>query len=63
MNVKVGTIRQIHKALNSDGYCISENAIRNWVKQGHIHAAYCGNVAYIAYASVVNFVMQGTRQE
>ena len=63
MCIKVGSIRQIHKALTSDGYCISENAIRHWVKQGHIRAAYSGNIAYIAYDSVVNYLMQGTKQE
>lgn len=63
MCIKAGTIRQIHKALNSDGYRISENAIRNWIKEGHIRAVYCGRVAYISYASVVSFLINETKEE
>lgn len=38
--IKVGTIRQIHRALTANGYCVSENAIRVWVKTGVLHAVY-----------------------
>lgn len=50
--IKVGTIRQIHRALTANGYCVSENAIRVWVKTGVLHAVYSGNVAYIHYKAV-----------
>lgn len=62
MCIKVGSIRQIHKALVSGGYCISENALRQWVKQGIIPASYSGNAAYIAYDSVVNLLLGAAKK-
>jgi len=60
MCIKVGSIRQIHKALLAAGYCISENALRRWVKLGVIPASYSGNTAYIAYDAVVNYLMSNS---
>lgn len=62
MCIKVGSIRQIHKALVSNGYCISENALRQWVKQGLIPASHSGNAAYIAYDSVINYLLGSVKQ-
>lgn len=47
--IKVGTIRQIHRRLKDNGYPVSENALRRWVKAGTLPAVFSGNVAYISY--------------
>lgn len=47
--IKVGTIRQILRKLKANGYSVSENALRRWVKAGMLPATYSGNVAYISY--------------
>lgn len=55
--VVMGTIREVHARLVSEGYHITENAIRKWTKQGEIHVVYCGNRAIISYESVLNKLM------
>ena len=62
MRLKVVSIRKIHKALVSDGYCISEDALRKWVKQGLISASYSGNTAYVSYDSIVTYLLGTTKQ-
>lgn len=52
MEIKVGTIRQIHRELKENGFSVSENALRVWVKTGVLPAVYSGNVAYISYKAV-----------
>ncbi len=54
MNMKAGTIRQIHRALVANGYHISENALRQWVRCGQIPSAHSGNTSYICYGQVIN---------
>lgn len=54
--LQVGTIRQVQRQLNEEGYCISENALRRWVKSGQIPAVYSGVTAYIALDTVINFL-------
>ena len=56
MECKVGTIRDIHKRLNDEGYNISEYALRLWIKRGLLHAAYSGKKALIAYANVLELL-------
>ena len=55
-----GTIRQVHRHLNDDGYNVSEYAIRRWVKLGLIPAAYSGSTAYISVSSVLRLLDNGT---
>lgn len=52
-NIKVGTIRRIHRRLLEEGYQISEHALRQWVRCGQIPATHSGNTAYISYYKVV----------
>lgn len=56
MNIKVGTIRQILKALRENGYNISENALRQWVRSGKIPSVHSGNTAYINYDAVITYL-------
>lgn len=49
---ETGTIRQVHRHLNDNGFNVSEYAIRRWVKLGVIPAAYSGETAYISVANV-----------
>ena len=55
-DIRVGTIRAIHRALIADGYAISECALRSWVKTGMLPAVYNGAVAYISYDNVVKML-------
>ena len=57
---ETGTIRQVHRHLVSTGYRISEYAIRRWIKQGIIPAAYSGSTAYISVSNVRNVLDNGT---
>lgn len=41
--LEAGTIRQMHRAVNAEGYRVSENAIRRWVKTGEIRCPLVGN--------------------
>ncbi len=55
-NIKTGTIRQIHQQLLKNGYLVSECALRRWVKQGLLPAAYSGTKALISYDRVVELL-------
>jgi len=57
---ETGTIRQVHRYLTSIGYHVSEYAIRRWVKQGIIPAAYSGSTAYISVTNVRRILDNGT---
>jgi len=59
MNCQVGSIRQIQTRLISEGYNVSEHALRIWVKNGVIPAVFTGHKALIAYDNVVE-VLRGT---
>lgn len=58
MTCEVGTIRQIHRRLRQEGYCIGENALRQWVRDGTLPATPVGNRALISYENVKK-VFQG----
>ena len=58
--IEIGTIRQVHRHMLSTGYQISEYAIRRWVKQGIIPAAYSGSTAYISVSNVRHVLENGT---
>lgn len=57
---ETGTIRQVHRYLTDTGYHVSEYAIRRWVKQGMIPAAYSGSTAYISVVNVRRVLDNGT---
>lgn len=48
----VGTIREIYKQLNENGYHISEYTLRLWVKNAVIPAVFTGSRALISYDAV-----------
>ena len=58
--IEIGTIRQIHRHMLSTGYNVSEYAIRRWIKQGLIPAAYSGSTAYISVSNVRRVLENGT---
>ena len=58
--LETGTIREVHRHLNGIGYNISEYALRRWVKQGIIPAAYSGSTAYISVSNVRRVLDNGT---
>ena len=60
MPYKTGSIREIHRSLLDNGYHISENTLRTWVRQGVIAAAFAGKKAYINYDNVVELLTKGT---
>lgn len=60
MELKVGTIRQVHRALAANGYQVSENALRQWVRSKQIPSAHSGNTAYISYDMVIAYLTQLT---
>lgn len=55
-----GSIRQIATRLQEEGYPVSENALRSWVKNGYLPAAYCGKKAYLVYENVIDLLKRGT---
>ena len=57
-----GTIRQIRARLVSEGYEVSEYALRQWVKNGLIPAVYSGKKAYLRYDNVL-VVLNGSDTE
>lgn len=57
---ETGTIRQVHRYLTSSGCHVSEYAIRRWIKQGVIPAAYSGSTAYISVSNVRRVLDNGT---
>lgn len=56
MDIKVGTIRQVHRVLVHNGYQVSENALRQWVRSGKVPSTHSGNTAYICYDTVVAYL-------
>ena len=58
--LETGTIREVHRHLNGIGYNVSEYALRRWVKQGIIPAAYSGSTAYISVSNVRRVLDSGT---
>ena len=58
--LETGTIREVHRHLNGIGYNVSEYALRRWIKQGIIPAAYSGSTAYISVSNVRHVLENGT---
>lgn len=57
--IRTGTISTIHKLLRSEGYMVSEYAIRIWIKRGVLPAAYSGRTAYINADNVRELLDKG----
>ena len=57
---EVGTIRQTLSRLRAEGFAISENALRTWVKTGAIPAVYAGKKAFLFYPNVRGFLEGNT---
>ena len=53
----VGTIREICKQLNENGYHISEYTLRLWVKNAVIPAVFTGSRALISYDAVCRVML------
>ena len=60
MELKVGTIRQVHRALVANGYHVAENALRQWVRSGKSPSTHSGNTAYISYDIVISYLTKLT---
>lgn len=59
MSYEVDSIRATAQRLKSEGINIPEAALRRWVKQGMLPAAYSGKRAYIKYSAVLQLLEQG----
>ena len=58
MSCQVGTIRQIHRRLNDEGFLISEYTLRQWVKTRVLPAVFVGSKALISYTNVLKVLEQ-----
>ena len=56
MKNDTNTIPNTLKRLHAEGYPVSENALRCWVKSGRIPAVYSGRRAYLWYPNVLSFL-------
>ena len=56
MPCQVGTIRQIHRRLNDEGFLVSEYTLRQWIKAGILPAVFVGNKALISFANVIDIL-------
>lgn len=54
--IKVGTFKQIHEQLVSNGYNVSEYRLRIWVKQGVLPAVHIGVKSLISYQRVLDLL-------
>lgn len=59
MTYEVDSIRATAQRLKSEGINISEAALRRWVKEGLLPAAYSGRRAYIRYSAVLELLEKG----
>ena len=59
-NCKVGSIRQINRQLQKEGYNVSEYALRRWVQDGIIPSVCSGSKRLITYAHVVQYLTTGS---
>ena len=58
MPCQVGTIRQVHQRLQSEGFWVSEYTLRQWVKSGTLPAVFVGNKALISFANVRDLLIK-----
>jgi len=60
MFCRVGTIREVHQQLLTNGYHVTEYAIRKWVQDGTLPSVRSGKKIFITYDHVVEFLTTGT---
>lgn len=56
----IGSINQIHKRLNENGYAISRRFLRQLVESGQLPVMKSGNKALVNYDSVVELLLTRT---
>ena len=56
----IGSINQIHKRLNENGYAVSKCFLRQLVDSGQLPSMKSGNKALINYDSVVELLLART---
>lgn len=56
--MKLDTISNTTMRLRSDGYAVSEHALRSWVKRGEIPAIRSGNKSLLLYDTVVKYILE-----
>ena len=61
--VQCGSIHEIYRRLQEEGYRIGESALRAWVKEGLIPSIRCGNKALVLYEDVLAFITNGCRRQ
>ena len=59
MPCKAGTIGRIHQRLVEEGYCVTQYALRQWVRDGIIPSVRSGKKIFITYDHVVEFLTTG----
>ena len=60
MPCKAGTIGRVHQRLVEEGYCVTQYALRQWVKDGTIPSVRSGKKIFIVYDHVVEFLTTGS---
>ena len=60
MPYNIGSINQIHRRLNENGYAISQRLLRKIVADGLVPAMASGNKLLINYDSVVELLLTRT---
>ena len=53
---KVDTIKRTVERANSEGYSVTEHALRNWIKQGVIPVKKAGTRALVYYPNLIEFL-------
>lgn len=52
----IATINQTLKRAKEENLCISETALRRWVRDGTLHATYAGRKALIYWPALVRLL-------
>ena len=60
MSCNIGSINQIHKRLNENGYAISKRLLRQLVADGLVPSMSSGNKLLIHYDTVVELLLTRT---
>ncbi len=55
-NCKFGSIREVHRRLNAEGYAVSEYFLRQLVKEKKVPTFFVGTKAMISFDQVVQFL-------
>ena len=59
MVCKIGTVQQIARRLHSEGYQVSEYALRRWIRDGVIPSVRSGKKFLVTYDRVVEYLESG----